>query len=68
MPSTTKKSKHDTLPKASKPPRDSEDAKAQARAFAARAAKRGQDYTTAYIKAWRRLSGLSTRRPVGPVA
>ena len=57
--------KHDTPVKAS-PVRSDEEVKAYARATAARAVKRGKDYTTVYIQTWRRLSGLPPRTP-GPV-
>ena len=58
--------KHNTPVKAS-PVLTPEDIKANARATARRAQKKGEDFTTAYIRAWRRLSGLK-RTPVGPVA
>lgn len=74
MPTTTKKArtKHDTPPKASTRKHPAEmspdERKESARGYASRAAKRGADWTEAYIKAWRRLSGLSQQRPAGPVA
>jgi len=59
MPRTTK---HDTPVKAS-PVRSEDEVKAYARATAARAVRlKGEDYTTVYIRTWRRLSGLPTRR------
>lgn len=44
-----------------------EDIKVAARRTASRAAKKGEDWTAAYIKAWRRMSGMKNR-PAGPVA
>lgn len=67
MSTTTKraKTKHDTSAKASRV-RTPEEVKADARAAATRAQKKGEDWTTAYVRAWRRLSGQRTTS--GPVA